>query len=366
MKICFYSPYLPIHFGGGEKHFFDVASSVAKNNKVFIAIDNFNEQDFLKIKNKYEKFLNYSLDNLNFINSPMRNTNFLSKLLWTKQFDYLYYVTDGSLFFSLAKTNNLHIQIPFNDKKSSLIERLKLANWQIKNTNSKFTKSIIEKNWKTKINFVHFPKVSLKEINSNLNNSKIKKEKIILNVGRFFKQLHSKRQDVLVSIFKKLREENSKLLRGWRLVFIGKVEDKDYFEEIKKMSKGLPVEFYENLSRSELIRYYQKSKIYWHATGFGVDENLNPEKLEHFGISTIEAMAAKCIPIVYGKGGQIEIIGKELSNLLWLTKAECVELTKDIISSSSAKEVLIEKISRRAEKFDEINFDEGLKEMFKY
>lgn len=364
MKICFYSPYLPMHFGGGEKHFFDVASTVAKKNNVFIAIDNFNEQDFLKVKAKYEKFLNYSLDNLKFIASPMRNTNFLTKLIWTKQFDYLYYVTDGSLFFSLAKTNNLHIQIPFNAKKNSLIDRLKLINWQIKNTNSKFTEDVIEKNWRTKIDFVHFPKVSLKEIGVNIKDSNFKKERIILNVGRFFKQLHSKRQDILVSIFKKLREENPILLSGWKLVFIGKIEDKDYFEEIKEMSKGLPVEFYENLSRSELINYYQRSKIYWHATGFGVNDILNPEKLEHFGISTIEAMAAECIPIVYGKGGQIEIMGDELSNLLWQTKVECIELTKNIISNTSGNEKLIDKITKRAEKFDERYFEKILWEMF--
>ena len=38
MKIVFYSPYLPEHFGGGEKYLLDTALVYAAKHKVFIAL----------------------------------------------------------------------------------------------------------------------------------------------------------------------------------------------------------------------------------------------------------------------------------------------------------------------------------------
>src|SRR5579859_6870882 len=139
MKICLYSPYVPKHVGGGEKYFFDVAKVLAdEGHDVSVGV---HETDFdpVKIRAKYEKFLNYSLSAVQFISTPIgTSANFLQKLFWTKLFDVFYYATDGSLFFSLAKKNIVHIQIPFTKPKNGLVERLKLWNWRVKNTNSGF------------------------------------------------------------------------------------------------------------------------------------------------------------------------------------------------------------------------------------
>jgi glycosyltransferase involved in cell wall biosynthesis len=371
MKICFYSPYVPKHFGGGEKHFFDVATLAATKHEVFIAINEKETKSFEKIKKDYQKFLNYSLDSLQFVKSPIPTGSFLEKLFWTKEFDYFYYATDGSLFFSLAKKNNLHLQIPFTDKKTSLIDRIKLKNWNIKNTNSAFTKKVIEENWKTKIDFVHNPKVSFEEVlgsksgtKSSSAESRIKKEKIILHVGRFFRQLHSKRQDVLVEIFKELVSQHTKLMKGWKLVLIGTIEDKAYYNEVKELAKGLPIDILIDVSRETLMEYYKKSKIYWHATGYEIDENISPEKVEHFGITTIEAMAAGCIPIVLGKGGQVEVLGNELSELLWQTKGQCVDKTIKVINGTIDNSRIKKEVLKQVKKFDENVFAQKLWKMF--
>lgn len=58
----------------------------------------------------------------------------------------------------------------------------------------------------------------------------------------------------------------------------------------------------------EVEKVYLRSKIYWHATGFGEDENYQPIRFEHFGIAPIEALSAKCIPILFNGGGLREII----------------------------------------------------------
>jgi len=362
MKVLFYSPYIPDHFGGGEKHIFDIATTVAQKHQVFIAIPHnylSRESDEKSIREKYEEFLNYKLNNIKFISSILKTGSVFEKLKETKEFDYLYYATDGSFFISAAKKNNLHIQIPFTNKLN-ILNKIKLNTWQIKNTNSEFTKQVIEKSWNTKINYVHHPLVSLEEIMPGNN-----KENIILHVGRFFKQLHSKRQDVIVTMFKNLIDQNKTELKDWKLVLVGKVEDQEYLDQIIELAKGYPIEIKIDLQRKELIELYQKAKIYWHATGYQVDEDINPEKVEHFGISTIEAMAAGCVPIVINKGGQKEILGNDLKELLWNTPEDCLDISKRMINDQKQYNKYQETSLSRVNKFSKQEFDKVLWEMFK-
>lgn len=340
MKICLYSPYLPNHFGGGEKYLFDVAKVLSENHQVSVAISNdqvlLSSRTISTIKKDYENFLGFSLKNIEFISTPIGTSGFfLNKLFWTKKFDVIYYQTDGSLFFSLANKNILHIQVPLKLNKSSLIEKLKLINWGVKNANSNFTKNIVEKFWKTKIHVVHHPMLS-DDIFLQNKSELLKKEKIILHVGRFFKHQHSKKQEVLVDIFSKLIKANPKLMKGWKLIFVGSVEDKKYLRSVQKLSKNLPIEIHNDVSREKLLNFYKKASIYWHATGFGVNEESYPEKMEHFGISTAEAMASGCVPIVIKKGGQPEVLGDNLKELLWNDKAECVAKTIKMIDNKES------------------------------
>ena len=356
MKICLYSPYIPKHTGGGEKYLFDVASVLAEHHEVCIAIsasDLANETD---IRKRYELFLNRSLKNITFISSPIDSAvSSLEKLLWTKQFDVLYYLTDGSLFFSLAKKNILHIQFPLQLDKSGLVEQLKLKNWQVKNTNSEFTKRVVEKSWPVSINVVHHPMIDVEEIQRSAKTQP--KENIILSVGRFFRQLHSKRQDVLVRMFANLD------MADWKLVLIGGVEDEDYLAEIKNMAKGLNISILTNVSRQELLQWYARAAIFWHAAGYEVDEQEHPEKVEHFGISTVEAMAAGCVPLVHGKGGQVEVMGDELRDLLWSTEEECSDKTKQVIHKSKWRRELSEVAKARAATFGKDVFTKKLESM---
>jgi glycosyltransferase involved in cell wall biosynthesis len=356
MKIAFFSPYIPKHTGGGEKYLFDCALLAAEaGHQVFLAISSAQALDateVAKIRNKYEQFLDCSLISIEFIASPLfTEANFLQKLMWTKQFDCLYYQTDGSLFFSLAKKNILHIQVPLPLDKSGLIERLKLANWSIKNSNSFFTKKYIEKFWQTKIDFVHQPYVDLSPTPN-----KVKKEKIILAVGRFFCQLHSKRQDVLVDLFRQLAAKDPATLKGWRLILIGKKEDEEFARKVEEKIGDLPVTLLHETSRSELIAHYQSASIFWHATGYGIDENIEPEKAEHFGISTVEAMAAGVVPVVINKGGQKEILGEELGECLWNDETDCLAKTLSLIKNKDRLNILAKQARERSQEFSKEKF----------
>ncbi|NCN87368.1 MAG: glycosyltransferase family 4 protein [Candidatus Pacebacteria bacterium] len=357
MKTCIYSPYVPKHFGGGEKYLFSVAEVFAKQGPVYIAISSdlaISPKQNLRLKKLYSDFLGETLSkNINFIASPLgTDKDFFTKLIWTRKFDTLFYATDGSLFFSLAKRSILHVQVPFTNKQDSLISHLKLNNWQEKNTNSKFTKKIIEKYWDTKIDYVHYPVVVDDNISDKLDLDK--KEKIILHVGRFFRQLHSKRQDVLVSIFAKLKA------KGWKLILVGTVEDQDYLDDVKELASGLDVEIKTKVSRKQLINLYKQASIYWHATGFAVSETKNPEKVEHFGISTVEAMSYGCAPVVINKGGQKEILSGELKKWLWNDKTECVSLTRELIKSNKLLKSVQEQAINRSKDFSQEKFENKL------
>ncbi len=366
MKIGLYSPYVPVHAGGGEKYFFDVARSLADlGHQVIVLLENqidANENFLREVKEKYQLFLGTSLDGITFQHSPLGAAHSaLEKLQFTKQFDMLYLVTDGSLFFSLAKKNILHIQIPFTQSKTSFIDKLKLSNWSIRNANSQFTQHVVEKSWQTHIQFVHYPMIDIPQATYE----EKKKEKVILSVGRFFDHLHSKRQDVLVTAFKEMVDRQPKLMKGWKLVLVGPIEDSRYAERVKELAKGYSIELHHSLSRTELLKYYQQATFYWHAAGFEVDEQLNPEKVEHFGISTVEAMNFGCIPLPVGKGGQIEVLGSSLKNLAWQKTEELTKMTASIIENDELRHELAEKAVTRAKNFGKDPFIKTLTEMIK-
>jgi len=138
---------------------------------------------------------------------------------------------------------------------------------------------------------------------------RFKKNNWICSVGRFFTLGHGKKQEILIESFKKLCDKNKK---KWELHLVGGLGDEpssvEFFQYLKNKSKGYPVFFHVNVSRQEVEKVYLQSKIYWHATGFGEDENYHPIRFEHFGIAPIEAFSAKCIPILFNGGGLREII----------------------------------------------------------
>ena len=357
MKICLYSPYVPKHTGGGEKYLFDVAKILSERHDVFLGMTDATQIDQAAIRRKYESFLGYSLAKVRFITTPLgTSAPFWQKLWWTRQWDVLYVVTDGSLFFSLAKRNILHIQFPLKLDKSSWLEQLKLGNYQVKNTNSAFTKQVVEKSWPVKIDIVHYPMVEIPASPVSKN-----KEKIILNVGRFFPQLHSKRQDVLVEIFARLRTSYPKQTKDWRLVLLGLSENDDYLNLVQQKAKGLPIAIVTKVERAELLNWYQKASIYWHATGFGADEAEFPERQEHFGISTVEAMVAGCIPVVIGQGGQLEVVGQTLRDLTWITIDQCAEKTIEVMTASKQQQDDWRKMAiQQARSFSSKRFSEAL------
>jgi glycosyltransferase involved in cell wall biosynthesis len=160
-----------------------------------------------------------------------------------------------------------------------------------------------------------------------------KKNNWICSVGRFFTLGHGKKQEILIEAFKKLYDKNQG--SAWQLHLVGGLGDEptsiDFFKYLKEKSKNYPIFFHINVSGKEVEEIYLRSKIYWHATGFGEDENYQPIRFEHFGISPIEAMSAKCIPVLFRGGGLPEIIktaGLDPDKNMFSSITELVENTE--------------------------------------
>lgn len=317
MKFGFYSPYLDT-FGGGERYMLTLASYLSNDHIVDIFWDD------PAIKATLARFLKIDLTNVRFVKNIFK-VGFLKKVFSTFGYNFIFILSDGSVPLTLASKNILHFQVPFNFPPVSLRTKLKLTRYSWIVTNSNFTKSYIDKSFGVDSKVI-YPPVDVKRIKPG------KKEKIILSVGRFSKgQLHPKKQEVLIEVFKEIYKKEP----SWRLVLIGqsKKEDYKYVHSLKKAARGYGIKIFENLPVDKLRNFYSAASIYWHATGFSEDEIKFPQKMEHFGIATVEASAAGVVPIVIEKGGQKEIVEDGKNGRLWLTKAQLYEATLAVINN---------------------------------
>jgi len=109
-----------------------------------------------------------------------------------------------------------------------------------------------------------------------------------------------------------------------------------YVDSLDEMAKGYPIELKYDTSVGELQDLLKSAKIYWHATGYDEIADKNPDKFEHFGLSTIEAAQAGAVPVVFNGGGQPEMIHHAQNGFLWDTTDELMKYTKLFIDDDEA------------------------------
>jgi len=169
--------------------------------------------------------------------------------------------------------------------------------------------------------------------------------------------------------FKELCRDYPELMQGYTLCMAGglsdKKEHKQYLEEIKKEARGFPVRLLPNAGYQELKDLFSVSHIFWHAAGMGEDEERHPEKFEHFGITTVEAMAAGCIPIVINKGGGKEIIRDGIDGFLFQDPGQLKNITIRVVKGEYDLQALRRNALERAGMFSSKNFSKKLLEIVK-
>ncbi len=204
-------------------------------------------------------------------------------------------------------------------------------------------------------------KVLYPPIDTNIFYPSKNKKNYIISVGRFFFGSHNKKHLEMIKTFKKMYDSNEQLFKGWEYHICGGVEKNKihqmYFEKVKEAAVGYPIFIHENIRLKDLIKLYSESKIFWHAAGYMENEDVSPEKFEHFGITTVEAMSAGCVPIVINKAGQKQIIQNGENGILWDNDNELIQNTITLVKDK----YLMEKISKKAittsKKFSRENFN---------
>lgn len=349
MRIGLYSPYLAEHTGGGERYLLSVAKCLQQDHVVDVVIDRPHFQ-IAAIRDRLEGALHLPLNKVRFVSGPFgRRDSFAARYFFTRQYDVFYYLTDGSFFVSGARYNLVHIQIPLPNPLKGPVACLKFLSWKVRIANSKFTKQHIERLWCVAVQHVHRVPCQTDAFRPK------KKEKLILSVGRFFTGLHNKKHEILIEAFKRLLplEKDS----TWRLVLAGSLspgeENSEYLSQLRESARGFPIAFAVDAHFGELADLYGRSMFYWHAAGFGEDEQEHPERFEHFGITTVEAMAAGCVPIVFNGGGQREIIRNGQDGYLWETVDELVTITRRVIQNQSLRETFAKRARERSVEFGE-------------
>jgi glycosyltransferase involved in cell wall biosynthesis len=159
------------------------------------------------------------------------------------------------------------------------------------------------------------------------------KDPLILSVGRFSTGAHTKKQLELMAAFADL---TATAVNDWTYASVGglnsRPENHAYFERVKAAGQGRSTLVQANLDAGSLRRLFQRARIFWHATGYNDDTGSRPELAEHFGISTVEAMAAGCVPVVVNKGGQPEIVRHGHNGFVWNTIDELKHYTNLLVN----------------------------------
>lgn len=352
-KIGIFDPYLD-DCGGGEKYMISIASFLSEKYDVSVFWDNPADLDAVATR--------FSLDISKITIVPnifSSHTSTINRLRKTKKFHSIIFLSDGSIPLVSSRLY-LHVQRPLQHVSLGFMSKIKMRRVSKIFCNSEYTKKYIDRTFRVSSQVVYPP--------VELDPKKVKKENVILHVGRFRVMDKTvgardyKKQYVMIGAFKKMIDQG---LSKWRLVMAVSVnpEDNLEFEKLKESIKDYPIEFHVNKSNKELWELYSKAKIYWHASGYGEDLEKNPELAEHFGISTVEAMGAGAVPVVINAGGQKEIVTDGVDGFFWNTIPELIEVTLILTNSKDELSLQSEHAKKRAKFFSVENFKKQIFEM---
>lgn len=343
MKAAIYNPYLDT-LGGGERYTITFAKVLSE-----IGYDVYIEWKEKDILEKLSKRFGLKLSKNIYVSNDIKRG---------EDSDLCFWVSDGSIPTLRARNNYIHFQYPFHDVNGdSLLNKMKFFRINKFICNSKFTKKVIDKEYGINSDIL-YPPVDIDSFKPK------RKLNQIAYIGRFSVLTQNKGQDILIEQFKKLTK--AKNFTDWKLVLAGgsEVGAEENIKKLKTLSKGHNIEIVESPSFDKLKNILGQSKIFWSAAGYGVDENKNPEKVEHFGITLVEAMSAGCVPVVYNAGGPKEVVEHGKNGFLWQKKGELLKLTEGIINDGHLTKTSKDAI-KSSNKFGHQNFKKSSIDLLK-
>lgn len=328
MKAFIYDPYLDT-LGGGERYILGLAKVLRENNW---EVDLYWKDR--QILTKLEERLGLKTEGVRVVRKFKRG----------KGYGLVFWLSDGSIPLLFGGKNILHFQTPFHGVAGrSPLTQVKLKRIHHIVCNSEFTKKWIDQEYGVYSKVV-YPPVDVGKIKP------LRKGNVILYVGRFSTLQQRKGQAVLIEAFQELCDEGFK---EWKLVLVGgsDVGAGGLVDKLRERIKRYPVEIIENPAHAKLKTVYGQAKIFWSAAGFEIDEEEEPEKVEHFGISIVEAMSAGCVPVIVDKGGHQEIVSDKENGYLWGSIGDLKRATLKLAKDDQTRARIARKAQARAKTF---------------
>lgn len=371
-SVLLYSEYWSSK-GGGEKYMLCIAETLLNAGyDVTIAA-----QSMTFDRNTLARYFNVQIDSATvyLVDGSLKHFRDEAAVL-SRDFDICIYITNYRHFPSRARQTFAVLQIPYGPiTPLSILGKILKGGGreaakdyfrigllrQLRDTQAVLVYSEYVRNALDAIHDV--PSTILPPAIDDFSTPGIAKERIILSVGRFFRGLYNdKRYDVMIEAFKELYASLPNTTWQYRLVGSCGTDEasRRYLEELQHAARGYPVYFHINTPYAELRRHYNEASLFWHAAGFEVDEYLAPERAEHFGMSTLEAMSARCVPVVINRGGQKEIVSHGESGYLWESVDELVAYSRTLINDAGLHASVQTRARMRFAAFDREHFAKRL------
>jgi glycosyltransferase involved in cell wall biosynthesis len=227
----------------------------------------------------------------------------------------------------------------------------RLGRYQVKAANSAYTRDWTRRYWGVDADVIYPPVDRRFAVRD--------KEPIILSVGRICPM---KKQLELVQAFARLTDLHA---AGWRFCVAGGAtptpECQRYVAAVREAAEGLPVDFVINPDNDAVMDLFERAAVFWHAAGLGIDPDLMPGKMEHFGIATAEAMQAGCVPVVINRGGQTELVRPGVDGLLWNDADELLAVTRSAANDSARSAAMAASARQRAQAYTREAFVDGFR-----
>lgn len=226
--------------------------------------------------------------------------------------------------------------------------RKRFASYHVRTALSTFAQHWVRRRWDVETGVLYPP--------NDIAFPELPKENAIVSVGRFTTTTVSKAQDELVRMFRDrlVRDDES---RPWTYYCLGQIgdmaPDREYFARVQREALGHPIQVHGDVSRERLKSLLARSRIFWHGAGLDTDEERTPHLCEHFGIATVEAMAAGAVPVVIRRGGQREIVRHGIDGFLCDTFDEMAAHTQRLIDEPELCARMSDQARARAAEFSE-------------
>ena len=190
------------------------------------------------------------------------------------------------------------------------------------------------------------------------------KSNLVVSVGRFSAYSPSKRQLDTMAAYRDLKTNG---LDGWCYHSVGGLTEEPaaqaYFNEVSRVAADCGGRVVPNAPRATLRALLARAKLFWHAAGYAAASTAGPFEAEHFGIATVEAMAAGAVPLVFAHGGQTEIVQHERSGFLWRTLPELQQYTMRLVQDDRLRAQMAAAARARAAMFSRTAFESAVEQI---